>query len=74
MRRGFQVIGLLEVRKLEEVTSHFRHKENYAAKYEQEDADRLQRMSNRGDTIRVHLQMEAHTEADVPSANVVPFT
>lgn len=42
-----------------------------AAAIASEDADRLQRMSDRGDTIRLHLQMEAHMEADVPSANVV---
>lgn len=42
-----------------------------AAAIASEDADRLQRMSDRGDTIVIRLQMEAHTEADVPSANVV---
>ena len=36
-----------------------------------EDADRLQRMADRGDRIVLRLQMEAHVEADVPSANVV---
>ncbi|MEQ1730569.1 MAG: M28 family peptidase, partial [Vicinamibacterales bacterium] len=36
-----------------------------------EDADRLQRMSERGDRIVLKLQMEAHFEADAPSANVV---
>jgi carboxypeptidase Q len=36
-----------------------------------EDADRLQRMANRGDRIVIRLQMEAHFEADAQSANVV---
>jgi len=36
-----------------------------------EDADRLQRMADRGDRIVLKLQMEAHFEADAPSANVV---
>lgn len=36
-----------------------------------EDADRLQRMSDRGDRIVLRLQMDAHFEADVPSANVI---
>jgi carboxypeptidase Q len=36
-----------------------------------EDADRLQRMADRGERIVVRLQMEAHFEADAPSANVV---
>lgn len=42
-----------------------------AAAISSEDADRLQRMADRGDTIVLKLQMEAHTEPDVPSANVV---
>ena len=36
-----------------------------------EDADRLQRMADRGDTIVVRLKMDAHTDPDVESANVV---
>ena len=36
-----------------------------------EDADRLQRMSDRGDKVVVRLQMEAHFDADASSANVV---
>jgi carboxypeptidase Q len=36
-----------------------------------EDADRLQRMADRGERIVLRLQMEAHFEADAPSANVV---
>src|SRR5204862_1433192 len=36
-----------------------------------EDADRLQRMSDRGERIVMLLQMEAHFDADVESANVV---
>jgi carboxypeptidase Q len=36
-----------------------------------EDADRLQRMADRGDTIVVRLTMDAHTDPDVESANVV---
>ena len=42
-----------------------------AAAIASEDADRLQRMADRGDTIVLKLQMEAHFEADVPSANVI---
>ncbi len=42
-----------------------------AAAITTEDADRLQRMSERGDRIVLKLQMEAHVEADAPSANVV---
>jgi carboxypeptidase Q len=42
-----------------------------AAAIATEDADRLQRMADRGDKIVVRLQMEAHFEADVESANVV---
>ena len=36
-----------------------------------EDADMLQRMSDRGQRIEVELSMEARTLADVPSRNVV---
>jgi len=36
-----------------------------------EDAERLQRMTDRGGRIVVRLKMEAHLDADVPSANVV---
>ncbi len=36
-----------------------------------EDADRLQRMSDRGTRAVVRLQMDAHFEPDVESANVV---
>lgn len=36
-----------------------------------EDADRLQRMADRGDRIVLRLQMEAHFEPDAQSANVV---
>jgi carboxypeptidase Q len=36
-----------------------------------EDADRLQRMADRGERIVVRLKMEAHFEPDVESANVV---
>ncbi len=42
-----------------------------AAAISSEDADRLQRMSDRTERIVLRLQMEAHFEADVPSANVV---
>jgi carboxypeptidase Q len=42
-----------------------------AAAIASEDADRLQRMSDRGQRIVIRLQMEAHVEADSPSANVV---
>ncbi|MDR1989284.1 MAG: M20/M25/M40 family metallo-hydrolase [Acidobacteriaceae bacterium] len=42
-----------------------------AAAIATEDADRLQRMADRGDRITIRLQMDAHFEADVPSANVV---
>jgi len=42
-----------------------------AAAITSEDADRLQRMADRGERIVVRLQMEAHFDADVPSANVV---
>jgi len=36
-----------------------------------EDADRIQRMTDRGGRVVVRLKMEAHFEADVESANVV---
>ena len=42
-----------------------------AAAIAAEDADRLQRMADRGSRIVVHLKMEAHFEADAESANVV---
>lgn len=42
-----------------------------AAAIASEDADRLQRMADRGDRIVLRLHMEAHFEADRPSANVV---
>ena len=41
-----------------------------AASIASEDADRLQRMSERG-PVTVRLNMEAHFEADAPSANVI---
>ncbi|HEV3062895.1 MAG TPA: M20/M25/M40 family metallo-hydrolase [Vicinamibacterales bacterium] len=42
-----------------------------AAAITTEDADRLQRMADRGSRIIVRLRMEAHFERDVESANVV---
>src|SRR5262249_36021852 len=42
-----------------------------AAAIATEDADRLQRMADRGSRIVVRLKMEAHVEPDVESANVV---
>ena len=36
-----------------------------------EDADRLQRMADRGDRVVVRLKMQAHFDPDVESANVV---
>ena len=42
-----------------------------AAAIAAEDADRLQRMVGRGQRIVVRLQMDAHFEADVESANVI---
>lgn len=42
-----------------------------AAAISSEDADRLQRMSDRGDRIVLRLQMEAHFDPDASSANVV---
>jgi carboxypeptidase Q len=42
-----------------------------AAAITTEDADRLQRMTDRGTRVVVRLRMEAHFEADAESANVV---
>jgi carboxypeptidase Q len=42
-----------------------------AAAVTTEDAARLQRMVDRGTTVRLRLKMEAHFEPDVDSANVV---
>jgi carboxypeptidase Q len=42
-----------------------------AAAITTEDADRLQRMADRGSRIVVRLKMEAHFEADATSANVI---
>jgi carboxypeptidase Q len=42
-----------------------------AAAITTEDADRLQRMADRGSRVVVRLQMEAHVEPDVESANVI---
>ena len=42
-----------------------------AAAITTEDADRLQRMADRGSKVVVRLKMEAHFEADAESANVV---
>jgi carboxypeptidase Q len=42
-----------------------------AAAIASEDADRLQRMADRGSKIVVRLKMEAHFDADAESANVV---
>lgn len=42
-----------------------------AAAIASEDADRLQRMADRDERIVIRLNMEAHFEADAPSANVV---
>jgi carboxypeptidase Q len=42
-----------------------------AAAIASEDADRLQRLSDRGDRIVVQLKMEAHFEPDAESANVI---
>ena len=36
-----------------------------------EDADLLARLTSRGERVRVRLQMEARTEAEAPSANVI---
>src|SRR5205823_4760963 len=42
-----------------------------AAAIATEDADRLQRMADRGERIVLRLHMDAHFEPDAPSANVV---
>jgi carboxypeptidase Q len=42
-----------------------------AAAIASEDADRLQRLADRGDRIAVRLQMESHYEGEAESANVV---
>jgi carboxypeptidase Q len=42
-----------------------------AAAIASEDADRLQRMADRGSRIVVRLKMDAHFEADAESANVI---
>jgi carboxypeptidase Q len=42
-----------------------------AAAITSEDADRIQRMADRGSRVVVHLTMDAHFEADAESANVV---
>jgi carboxypeptidase Q len=42
-----------------------------AAAISAEDADRLQRMADRGGRVVVRLKMDAHFDADVESANVV---
>ena len=42
-----------------------------AAAISSEDADRLQRMTERDDRVVVRLRMDAHIEPDVESANVV---
>ncbi len=42
-----------------------------AAAIASEDADRLQRMSDRGERAVVHLRMEAHFDPDAESANVI---
>jgi carboxypeptidase Q len=42
-----------------------------AAAIASEDADRLQRMVDRGNHVIVRLKMEAHVEPDAPSANVI---
>jgi len=42
-----------------------------AAAISTEDADRLQRMTDRGGRVVVRLKMEAHFDAEAPSANVV---
>ncbi|MDQ6662940.1 MAG: M20/M25/M40 family metallo-hydrolase [Acidobacteriota bacterium] len=36
-----------------------------------EDAETIQRLSDTGNTVRMHLAMEAHMEADAESANVI---
>jgi carboxypeptidase Q len=42
-----------------------------AASISAEDADRMQRISERGHRLRIRLKMDAHFEPDVESANVV---
>jgi carboxypeptidase Q len=42
-----------------------------AAAISTEDGDMLQRMADRGTRIVLHLEMQAHAEPDVPSANVI---
>jgi carboxypeptidase Q len=42
-----------------------------AAAITTEDADRIQRMADRGSKVVVHLKMEAHFEPDAESANVI---
>ena len=42
-----------------------------AAAISSEDADRLQRMADRGSKVVVRLKMDAHVDADVESANVI---
>lgn len=42
-----------------------------AAAISSEDADRLERLVKRGETVAVRLTMEAHVSADVESANVI---
>src|SRR5436190_19020137 len=42
-----------------------------AAAISSEDADRIQRMADRGEKVVVHLAMQAHFEADAESANVI---
>src|SRR5207247_4033868 len=42
-----------------------------AAAVTTEDADRLQRMADRGGRVVVRLKMDAHFEADAESANVI---
>jgi carboxypeptidase Q len=42
-----------------------------AAAISTEDADRIQRTLDRGSRVAVRLKMEAHFEADAPSANVI---
>ena len=42
-----------------------------AAAMSAEDAERMQRLADRGVRVRVRLRMEAHFEADVESANVI---
>ena len=48
-----------------------RRRQDPGAAIATEDADRLQRMADRGEKIVIRLQMEGHFEPDVESANVV---